>query len=90
MRKLVYFLGGMFVLDGLWGILSPRSGFAIYRDYLKPYLPSFYDKMVKDYAKLSDTSIRYLSVWTLLSGLFLLILAGNLRSPSLERRAEAV
>jgi hypothetical protein len=65
----------MMVLDGLWGTLSPRSGFQFWQTYLRDKLPRNMNKMYKDYSLLSDNSIRYLSVWTVLVGLFVLALS---------------
>ncbi len=79
MRTLAYVLGGLMLVDGLWGLLSPRSWFTIYPKYIKPLLPDgierFYDRAYRDYAHLSATSIRYLGAWTLFMGVFILLLA---------------
>ena len=76
MKTLGYVFGGMLLLDGLWGLLSPRSGFSIYRDYFKPYMPAAMNKLTNDYARLSDPAIRYLSAWTAITGLFILLMSG--------------
>lgn len=89
MRTLAYVLGGLMFIEGLWGLLSPRSWFAIYPKYVKPLLPNgiqrFYDRAYRDYAQLSAPSIRYLGAWTLFMGLFTLLLAGY-RAPSAVAR----
>ncbi len=85
MRTLAYVLGGLMLVDGLWGLLSPRSWFVIYPKYVKPLLPDgirrFYDRAYRDYAQLSTPSIRYLGAWALFMGLFIMLLASN-RAPS--------
>lgn len=89
MKTLAYVLGGMIALDGLWGLLSPRSGFALYKDYIQPYMPESMTKIANDYSRLSSDSIRYMSFWSVLLGLFILLLAysgfgGKYRASSRE------
>ena len=80
MRTLAKVLGGLMLFDGLWGTLSPRSGFDFWQTYLRDKLPRGMNKMYKDYSLLSDSSIRYLSIWTALIGLFILGMSYFVRS----------
>jgi uncharacterized protein YjeT (DUF2065 family) len=75
MRQIAFLLGGKMVLEGLWGTFNPRAGTSIWSQFLRPYLPSNVNAAYSDYARLPEGSLRYLGLWSLFTGLVLLVLA---------------
>ncbi len=71
-RTIGYFLGGLMLLDGLVGAVAPRWGFRVWERSLRSYFPESLDRMAKEYSRLSDPAIKYLSFWQMaLAGLVL-------------------
>lgn len=86
LRYVVYFFGGSMLLEGILGLLAPRSGPILWRRYLSNLMPTSLNRVYADYSSLSNSSIRYLSAWVTLFGVLFLALANLHRGhvPELE------
>ncbi len=72
-------LGLLMVADGVKDTINPRFGFGLWKSGLKRYFPESVNEVTGEYARLSDTALRYITVWEVLMGLVVLWLAAKVR-----------
>ncbi len=78
-RTLGLVLGGLMLVDGLTDTINPHLGYRIWNQYVRRYAPGWLNQPVEEYSRLSDTSLRYVTVWEVLMGLMMLWLASLAR-----------
>jgi len=79
LKKIGYVLGGLLLLDGVWGTVSPRFGIETWKRNFRRYMPRPVSEDVEEFSHLSDSAIRYIAVWLGLAGLVMLLLASRIR-----------
>lgn len=71
-RTIGYVLGAMMLLNGITDAIQPRFGFRVWQERLRQYFPESLNRMVSEFGRLSDTSLRYIAFWEVaLAGLLL-------------------
>jgi len=78
-RMLGLLLGGLMLVNSITDTISPRFGFRVWERYLRPFMPKSVNEDVNEYARLSDSALRYVSVWELCVALTMLWLASRAR-----------
>lgn len=79
MRTVALVLGTMTLIDGIATIINPRYGFKIWEGGLRQYLPEPINDVTREYSKLSDGALRYVSVWEMVIASVLLCMAARVR-----------
>ncbi|MBI2953989.1 MAG: hypothetical protein HYY30_06730 [Chloroflexi bacterium] len=74
-RTIGLVLGALMLLNGISDTANPRFGFRLWERGLSRYLPEQMNRVTREYSRLSDTSLRYISVWEIVLALLVLWLA---------------